>query len=64
MMTPLEIVLIGILGVFVTLGILTIATYGMIEVVKRYKDREESDKKKIAAIVVKAKTQRGSKCSN
>ncbi len=58
---PLQTVVIGIAVVFLTLTILTIATYIMSHVIEKYfvEEEKEEQKEKIAAIVAAVQTQNG-----
>ncbi len=50
-MSPLEVIIIGLVVVFATLSILTLSTYFFGWIINRYFVEEEDDKAKVAAIV-------------
>ncbi|MBS3817578.1 MAG: OadG family protein [Candidatus Thermoplasmatota archaeon] len=60
-MNPLEVILIGIGMVFLTLSILTLATYFFGWLIDKYFVKEEKDDKEKIAAVVAAVRSRGGK---
>ncbi len=58
-MSPVEVILIGIGVVFLTLTILTLATYLFGWIANKYFVEEEDEKEKIAAIVAAVQTRGG-----
>jgi len=59
-MSPIEVVIIGIAVVFLTLSVLTIATYLMGYIINKYFLKEEKyEKEKVAAIVASIQSQTG-----
>ncbi len=58
-MTPLEVIGIGLIVVFVTLGILTMSTYLIGLIVNKYFDKPDDDEKARVAAIVAAIRSRG-----